>query len=151
MDINQIALQRVPEFEETARRFREIHQRPMATYIAGKFSGDVENNIKAAVEWGVWANSKGAFPVIPHSNTSDPRFEKQQPYEFWITATSWLLTKCDAVLFIPGWSQSDGAIQEYFLAELFIPKNLVFLTEIPLTLPEKFIFRVAIQPTLLSE
>lgn len=137
MDDNQITLPEVPEFEETARRFRELHQRPMATYIAGKFSGDVENNIKAAIEWGVWANSKGAFPVIPHSNTSDPRFEKQQSYEFWIIATSWLLTKCDAVLFIPGWFHSSGAMKEYFLAERIIPKNLVFLVETPpLIIPE---------------
>jgi len=135
MDINQIALQRVPEFEETARRFREIHQRPMATYIAGKFSGDVENNIKAAVEWGVWANSKGAFPVIPHANTSDPRFEKQQDYGFWITATSWLLMQCDSALFIPGWFNSKGALKEYRLAERILPKTLLFVVEMPPLLP----------------
>lgn len=95
-------------------------------YVAGPFSGatraDVDNNITKAVDVGLVVAEMGACPVIPHSNTAHPRFEQLQDYRFWIDATTKLLTRCDALITVPGWESSRGAYGEVMLAtELRIP------------------------------
>lgn len=95
-------------------------------YVAGPFSGatrsDVESNIAKAVDVGLVVAEMGACPVIPHANTAHPRFEQLQDYRFWIDATSKLLTRCDALITVPGWKLSWGACGEVMLAtELRIP------------------------------
>lgn len=86
---------------------------PPLVYCAGPFSGptraDVELNIAVAVRWGIEVAKLGAFPVIPHANTSHPEFESVQPYPFWIAGTLALLRGCQAVFMVPGWEKSSGA------------------------------------------
>lgn len=81
-------------------------------YVAGPFSAPtregVDVNILRAVDLGVEVAKLGAFPVIPHANTSDPRFEHVQPYEFWIRSTLALLSGCRALITVPGWENSTG-------------------------------------------
>jgi hypothetical protein len=82
-------------------------------YVAGPFSAPtregVEANIRRAVDLGVEVAKLGAYPVIPHANTSDPRFEHVQPYQFWIDATLAMLRPCDALITVEGWGLSSGA------------------------------------------
>lgn len=90
-------------------------------YVAGPYTGAtreaVEANIAAAVEVGLKVARLGACPVIPHSNTSHPKFEEIQGYEFWIAATAKLLTKCDALVTTTDWEHSRGACGEVRLAQ----------------------------------
>ena len=72
----------------------------------------VEQNIGRAESVGVAVAELGFFPVIPHANTADARFEKAQPYSFWIVGTDELLRRCDVLLTAPGWEQSSGARDE---------------------------------------
>ena len=85
-------------------------------YIAGRFSGptraDVERNIVTATHVGLEVARAGAMPVIPHSMTAHPDFERVQPYEFWIEGTLRQLDSCDAVMCVPGWETSKGAMFE---------------------------------------
>jgi len=85
-------------------------------YVAGKFSGKtraaVERNIAAAVDVGVRIAEIGAMPLIPHANSSHPRFERVQPYQFWIDGTLELLKRCDAICMVNGWAESSGATGE---------------------------------------
>ena len=138
---NEILTVEWPRFKETARNFLHLHGRPMATYIAGPFSGktreEVESNIDDAEEWGLWVCQNNAYPVIPHANTQDPRFEKIQNYEFWMLGTSWLLTKCDAALFIPRHSYSKGAMSELKLVKDMYPHILLFDISEQLLLKQK--------------
>ena len=82
-------------------------------YVAGPFSAKtregVEANILAAQLLGVEVAKLGAYPVIPHANTSHPDFEVVQPYAFWIEGTMWQLRQCDAVMLTPNWESSSGA------------------------------------------
>lgn len=95
-------------------------------YIAGKFSAPtregVEENIKAATKMGLAVARLGYMPIIPHANTAHPEFEKVQPYDFWIAGTLRQLEMCDAVMLVPGWKDSNGALGEVTYAnELGIP------------------------------
>lgn len=89
-------------------------------YVAGPYSGAtreaVEANISVAVELGLEVARLGACPVIPHSNTSHPKFEELQNYEFWIRATLTLVIKCDVVITTSNWEHSRGARGEVNLA-----------------------------------
>jgi hypothetical protein len=82
-------------------------------YVAGPFTSatreGVEANIRRAVDLGVEVAKLGAYPVIPHSNTADPRFEQVQPYQFWIAATLAMLEGCGALITVEGWEKSTGA------------------------------------------
>lgn len=94
-------------------------------YIAGPFSAPkgtsegekraaVERNIANAVEMGLKVCRLGAYPIIPHANTAHPAFEKIQEYSFWIEGTRQLaLRACDAMMMVPGWHDSSGAIGEH--------------------------------------
>lgn len=89
-------------------------------YVAGPYSGAsreaVEANIAVAVALGLEVTQLGACPVIPHSNTAHPDFEKLQDYDWWIAATARMLTKCDAVITTSNWEHSRGARGEVQLA-----------------------------------
>lgn len=99
-------------------------------YVAGRFTGMdracVERNIAAAVEVGIEVCKVGAFPVIPHANTGDERFESLHPYTFWIDGTLELLRRCDGIIMVPGWEASKGACGE--LAEAQRLGLAVFMT-----------------------
>ncbi len=86
-------------------------------YVAGPFSAPtregVEFNIREAVKCGIEVARVGAFPVVPHANTSHPDYEKVQPYEFWIDGTMLLLQQCHALITVRGWMQSSGARKEH--------------------------------------
>jgi hypothetical protein len=83
-------------------------------YIAGKFRGpnawEIEQNIRAAEVVGMEVAKLGAAPVIPHANTRF--FHGTITDDFWLAATMALLERCDAVMLVPGWPDSKGALAE---------------------------------------
>ena len=108
------------------------HSRTLV-YIAGPFTGkgetraeqraDTEAKIARAVQLGIRVARLGAYPVIPHANTSHPEFEDVQDYGFWIEGTAELLERCDAVLFTDDWRDSSCARgEERLAAERGIPR-----------------------------
>jgi hypothetical protein len=80
-------------FEHGHRQRGAMNPRTLV-YVAGPFSGkgatreeqraDTELKIKRAEALGLKVARLGAYPVIPHCNTSHPEFEDVQPYQFWI-------------------------------------------------------------------
>lgn len=84
-------------------------------YIAGKYSGkngwEVKKNImlaeEAAVE--VWLTKKAAA-ICPHANTA--HWTDLLTHQEFIDGDLAIIDRCDAVYFLPGWSDSKGAVLE---------------------------------------
>ena len=79
-------------------------------YIAGPLSGpndwEVRRNIHRAAALGYEVAKLGAYPVIPHTNTGSV-FMGTLTDEFWYGGTLELLRRCDAVLCVAGWQDSQ--------------------------------------------
>jgi len=88
-------------------------------YVAGPYRGEtpwvVEQNIRRAEELGFGVASAGAVPVVPH--TMYRFWDKTLTANFWLEATAELLKRCDAVVFLPDWADSQGARQEMACAK----------------------------------
>lgn len=83
-------------------------------YVAGPFRGAtplaVRRNVERARDVGLQIAERGAYPVIPHTMTSE--FDQLLTDQFWLAGTMELLRRCDAIFLIPGWEASSGARAE---------------------------------------
>jgi len=84
-------------------------------YIAGPYRGKTEYetrcNILSAEKWAIRVFFAGGYAVCPHSNTA--WLGGLVPDEAFIDGGIELALRCDAMLLIPGWGSSDGAIREH--------------------------------------
>ena len=83
-------------------------------YCAGKFRAPshwgIVQNIRHAEVWALEVWKAGAAALCPHLNTAN--FQGALPDHTWLEGDLALLQQCDAVFMIPGWEQSEGAIEE---------------------------------------
>jgi len=85
-------------------------------YISGPFSDPdpihgIERNITRASEIALEAWRKGWAVICPHKNTSG--FQHTEiPWETWMEGDIEIVRRCDAILMIPGWLNSRGAMLE---------------------------------------
>ena len=90
-------------------------------YIAGPYRAssrwDEEQNVCRAEVTAHDVALAGAMPVCPHANTR-PYFSDAQPARFWLEGTLEILRRCDAVVMLPTWEQSEGARAERMEAAL---------------------------------
>lgn len=122
----------MPTYDRLEDALADAARRPKLVYIAGPYGAktkhDQELNIVHAKECAIPVARHGGYPVIPHANTA--WFDDLQPLDFWYEATAELLRRCDAILLIPHWESSKGAVAEKKLAEaLGIPVFHFFKTE----------------------
>jgi hypothetical protein len=92
---------------------------PPVVYVAGKFRAPtpegIAENVRAAERWALRIAQAGAMPLCPHANNG--HFYGQLPEQFWLNGTLSLLAKCDAAVFIPHWTDSEGACAEHLFCE----------------------------------
>lgn len=83
-------------------------------YVAGRFRGPdswaVHRNVQAALAVGFEVARIGGVPVIPHSMYQ--AFDRTLTDDYWLAATLEHLRRCDAVMLVPGWTESRGAMAE---------------------------------------
>lgn len=83
-------------------------------FIAGPFRAPtpwgVEQNIRAAEEAALQVWSLGAAALCPHTNTRF--FDRALPDEIFLAGTRLLLSRCDAMLVVGNWKDSEGTREE---------------------------------------
>lgn len=87
----------------------------LVCYIAGPYKAKdnwgIERNVRAAEELSlrVWTEL-GAAAVCPHANTRF--FQGTAPDKLWLDGDLAILAKCDAILLVPGYQNSEGTLAE---------------------------------------
>lgn len=88
-------------------------------YIAGKFRGksawDIEQNVRRAEELALQAWRLGFAVICPHTNTRF--FDGAANDNIWLEGDISILLRCDAVLLVDNWKQSQGAQTEVKVAK----------------------------------
>lgn len=86
----------------------------IVVYIAGPFRGPsawaIEQNIRRAEELALAVWRSGMAALCPHTNTRF--FQGAAADHVWLDGDLELLKRCDAVLLVPGWERSQGAMAE---------------------------------------
>lgn len=89
-------------------------------YTAGAFRGanhwEQEQNIRRAEALSLEVWRRGFPCVSPHCNTRN--FQGAAPDDVWLAGDLVILSKCDAILLVPGWEKSSGTIAEVEYAKL---------------------------------
>jgi len=102
----------------------------MLIYVAGKYTGDVDSNIEAASRVAGILWEAGHAVICPHANTA--HFEKKWDvsWEQYLEGDLNMISRCDALVMVPGWKTSRGANLEHAYAEqLGIP--IFYYPDIP--------------------
>jgi len=98
---------------------------PPILYIAGPYNsgGMHKENITAASRISLQAWAAGWATICPHKNTAWFHLSQSGPSEtVYLAGYLAILARSDAILMIPGWSQSSGAVAErHFAIDHCIP------------------------------
>lgn len=91
-------------------------------YIAGAYSGatpeEVDLNIAAAKHIGTLVARLGFGVIIPHCNSAGmERVAPDISKDFWLKSDIEIMKRCDLVVMVPGWENSEGAKEEYRIAQ----------------------------------
>ena len=83
-------------------------------YVAGPYSGDIEQNIKNAERVSINLIRSGFHVMTPHKNTSGyEQYEDEEiTYQTWIDMDLNLLWRCDALYVMKNSEQSIGTQNE---------------------------------------
>lgn len=85
----------------------------MIIYTAGKYTGLVDENIAVAREWAKKLWEAGHVCICPHLNTAHFEADCKATYEDYIAGDLKIISRCDAIFMLPGWTDSQGAQKEY--------------------------------------
>lgn len=87
-------------------------RRDIVVYLSGKYSGDIEENLKTARINAINLWEQGYTVLTPHLNTQ--HFEKDClcVYDDYIAGDLSLLSRCDVIYMMDGWEDSSGAKME---------------------------------------
>jgi len=88
-------------------------------FLAGPYKGDVDANVQVA-EWYsrmIASYHRGWFAVNSHSMTHHLADLDASLRDYFLDSTRELMGRCDAMMLLPGWYNSEGATAEKAEAE----------------------------------
>lgn len=92
----------------------------MLAYLAGPYRAKngrtVEENIATAREYAVKFWAAGIPTICPHLNTAHMEHDGV-PDDHFLVGDLEMVRRCDLVVLLPGWEESEGALSEYELAD----------------------------------
>lgn len=94
-----------------------MNLRKKIVYIAGAYSGNVEDNILTAREAAIKVWELGFTVICPHLNTAHFDKDCKCRYEDYIEGDLQILERCDILLMLPNWHKSKGATEELRFVE----------------------------------
>lgn len=89
----------------------------MIVYTAGPYRGDVLGNILQARKVAIELWEKGYTVICPHMNTAFFDFDCSVDNSVYLAGDLEILERCDAIVMLPNWEQSDGARAELDFAQ----------------------------------
>lgn len=105
----------------------------MLVYVSGPYTGAVSANIAAARDVASKLWEQGHVVICPHTNTAHFESFCNATYEQYIDGDLILVSVCDAIVMLPGWEHSKGAIIEKIHAEMLnIPVYYAPLDHLPM-------------------
>jgi hypothetical protein len=94
----------------------------MILYVAGPYSGAVKENIARARAAAITLWEAGHGVLCPHLNTQHFENDCGCAYQDYIRQDLRFLARCDALVMLEGWEESNGARTEHsFAQELGMP------------------------------
>jgi len=90
-----------------------MNRRKVVVYLAGKYSGDIHENIAQARAKAIELWNIGYTVICPHLNTIHFEIDCDIEYAEYIKGDQEILRRCDAIFMLEGWEQSSGAVKEY--------------------------------------
>lgn len=94
-----------------------MDKRKVLIYIAGRYSGNIQENIRKARQAAIRLWELGYTVFCPHLNTIHFENDCKCNYEDYVKGDLVILERSDALLMIEGWEDSKGAIREYEFAQ----------------------------------
>lgn len=88
----------------------------MLLYIAGPYRGNVNANILAARQVAIKLWEQGHVVICPHLNTALFEQDCACTDEDYLAGDLEMLRRCDGMVLLPGWSDSQGASAEHAFA-----------------------------------
>ncbi len=89
-----------------------MNKRNTIVYISGKYSGDINKNIKTARKYAIKIWESGRTVLTPHLNTYHFERDCKCTYKDYIKGDLVMLNRCDIIFMLPDWEESKGAIIE---------------------------------------
>ena len=84
----------------------------MLVYTSGPYSGDIDMNIATARWVAIKLWEAGYAVICPHLNSAHFEKDCKATYEQYIAGDLEMVKGCDAMVMIPGWEASKGAVEE---------------------------------------
>src|ERR1035437_7645838 len=91
--------------------------RNVLVYISGKYSGDIDENIKVARKYAIKIWELGYTALTPALNSAHFEIDCNCKYEDYINGDLIMLDRCDIIFMLPGWQESKGANVEIRFAK----------------------------------
>jgi hypothetical protein len=84
----------------------------MLIYVAGKYTGNVDENIAAARQVAIALWEKGHAVICPHLNTAHMEKDCKVSWEDYLKGDFNMISRCDALVMLENWKDSRGATME---------------------------------------